>query len=86
MLSMDDTWWDFPVRKEKTKYTKINKWGCSYYVRTELLAGLTKDLLGTHSSVLTMMQYSDFVVDGETNKMIKCRSIIEDVLDHYTGN
>lgn len=74
------------VAEQQPKYIKINSGGYTYYVRDEFLSSLIQDLLTAYCSATTTLRFSDFVIHNSTNKVVKCRSNIEDIFDCYTGN
>jgi hypothetical protein len=72
----------------KPNYVKIKADGIVYWIR-DTTVGIAVAHATQHSITMTMStmiltQYADFVVDSNTNKILKCRSNIEEMVDNST--
>ncbi len=66
---------------DKTAYIKYSRDGIVYYIREDIVPNVTR--LERIESVgnFHLMQYSDYVVNSNENKIVKCRYMLEDLID-----
>ena len=75
----------------ETEYSKFKYNGKVFYVDKRHTERLLKEFLyqssqyGITAIERQLVMMANFVVDNNGNKMLKCRSSLEDILDSYTG-
>lgn len=70
----------------KPTYAKIKARGIIYWIN-EIRVGIAVKHATQYSQVMShsiLSQYADFVVDSNTDAILKCRSSIEDMVDNTT--
>lgn len=62
-----------------------------YYIGTALKDRVDEEFFGLKPEFgekwyeLKLLQFSDFVIDTRTNQLLKCRYMLEDIFDQFTG-
>lgn len=69
---------------DETKYTKLYKGDLAFYIQTKFLGRVTQGLIQHPTSNRVLMLHSDFVVNCQTNEVLKCRQAFEEIFDSYT--
>ena len=65
----------------KENYVKYAVEDMIYYIREELWSSIDNNG-GEAARLLRLMQFSDFAINSRTNELIKCRYMLDDLLDH----
>ena len=66
---------------DKPTYIKYSRDGIVYYIREDIVPNIMRLERIESASNLHLMQYSDYVVNSNENKIIKCRYMLEDLID-----
>lgn len=70
-----------PFVMDKTAYIKYSRDGIVYYIREDIVPNIMRLERIESASNIHLMQYSDYVVNSNENKIIKCRYMLEDLID-----
>ena len=65
----------------KPDYVKYCRDGIVYYIREDIVPNIMRLERIESASNLHLMQYSDYVVDSNENKIVKWRYMLEDLID-----
>lgn len=65
----------------KPDYVKYCRDGIAYYIREDVVPNIMRIERIESIGNMQLMQYSDFVVNTLTNELVKCRYVMEDLID-----
>lgn len=66
---------------DKANYIKYCRDGIAYYIREDIVPNIMRIERIEWQAQLHLLQYADFAVDTRENKIIKCRYMIEDLIE-----